>query len=143
MSSRIREDLILKRENLRVELRPEWSDFWFKGAIRSPHRVCFRPENTDFRPERFNFGPQRGNFESWADFRPTRANFGPEKADMRLKRADLGPERSLGRRGGRTDVCTDRLTSGNSPLCPTGRRPFGAAAQKGEWMDHRINGETN
>ena len=44
---------------------------------------------------------------------------------------------------GHTDGQMDRLTSGNSPLCPTGRRPFGAAAQKGEWMDHRINGETN
>ena len=29
---------------------------------------------------------------------------------------------------GRTDV----RTSGNSPLCPTGHRPFGAAAQKGK-----------
>ena len=32
------------------------------------------------------------------------------------------------------DVCTDGQTDGrtygNSPLCPTGHRPFGAAAQK-------------
>ena len=28
------------------------------------------------------------------------------------------------------DVRTDVRTSGNSPLCPTGHRPFGAAAQK-------------
>ena len=31
---------------------------------------------------------------------------------------------------GRTDGHTDGRTSGNSPLCPTGHRPFGAAAQK-------------
>ena len=35
--------------------------------------------------------------------------------------------RSFGGRGGLTDV----RTSGNSLLCPTGHRPFGAAAQKG------------
>ena len=29
------------------------------------------------------------------------------------------------------DGRTDGQTSGNSPLCPTGHRPFGAAAQKG------------
>ena len=28
------------------------------------------------------------------------------------------------------DVRTDVRTSGNSPLCPTGHQPFGAAAQK-------------
>ena len=28
------------------------------------------------------------------------------------------------------DVRKDGQTSGNSPLCPTGHRPFGAAAQK-------------
>ena len=39
MSSRIREDLILKSENLRVELRPEWSDFRLGRAIMSPHRL--------------------------------------------------------------------------------------------------------
>ena len=32
---------------------------------------------------------------------------------------------------GRTDEWTDGRTYGNSPLCPTGHRPFGAAAQKG------------
>ena len=31
----------------------------------------------------------------------------------------------------RTDGCTYLRTSGNSPLCPTGHRPFGAATQKG------------
>ena len=35
------------------------------------------------------------------------------------------------RGGGRTDVRTYRWMYGNSPLCPTGHRPFGAAAQKG------------
>ena len=29
------------------------------------------------------------------------------------------------------DGRTDGQTSGNSPLCPAGHRPFGAAAQKG------------
>ena len=57
-------------------------------------------------------------------FGPERADFGFERADFGLERADLGPERGLG--GGRTDV----WTSGNSPLCPTGHWPFGAAAQK-------------
>ena len=40
-----------------------------------------------------------------------------------------------GRKDGRTegwkDGRTEGRTSGNSPLCPTGHRPFGAAAQKG------------
>ena len=39
-----------------------------------------------------------------------------------------------GRKDGRTDRRTDGQkdgqTSGNSPLCSTGHRPFGAAAQK-------------
>ena len=29
-------------------------------------------------------------------------------------------------------IRTDGWMSGNSPLCPTGHRPFGAAAQKGK-----------
>ena len=32
---------------------------------------------------------------------------------------------------GRTEGWTEGRTYGNSPLCPTGHRPFGAAAQKG------------
>ena len=36
------------------------------------------------------------------------------------------------RKDGRTEGRTDRRTSGNSPLCPTGHRPFGAAAKKAE-----------
>ena len=45
-----------------------------------------------------------------------------------MKRLDL----SLGALGDVwMDGWTDRGTSGNSPLCPTGHRPFGAAAQKG------------
>ena len=60
-------------------------------------------------------------------FRPERADFGFQRADFGLERADLGPERGLG-----GDVRTDVRTSGNSPLCPTGHRPFGAAAQKGK-----------
>ena len=35
------------------------------------------------------------------------------------------------RGGGGTEGRTEGRTSGNSPLCPTGHRPFGAAAQKG------------
>ena len=34
--------------------------------------------------------------------------------------------------GGGTDGWTYGRTSGNSPLCPTGHWPFGAAAQKGK-----------
>ena len=60
-------------------------------------------------------------------FGPERADFGFERADFGLERADLGPERGL--RGG--DVRTDVRMSGNSPLCPTGHRPFGSSAQKG------------
>ena len=33
--------------------------------------------------------------------------------------------------GGHTEGHTDVQMSGNSSLCPTGHRPFGAAAQKG------------
>ena len=61
-------------------------------------------------------------------FGPERADFGFQRADFGLERADLGPERGLGE--GHMDVRTDVRTSGNSPLCPTGHRPFGAAAQK-------------
>ena len=41
-----------------------------------------------------------------------------------------GDVRTDGRMDGRTDGRKDGRTSGNSPLCPTGHRPFGAAAQK-------------
>ena len=44
--------------------------------------------------------------------------------------ANEGGGRTEGRKDGRTDGWTDGRTSGNSPLCPTGHRPFGAAAQK-------------
>ena len=37
-----------------------------------------------------------------------------------------------GRTEGRMDGRTDGRTSQNSPLCSTGHRPFGAAAQKGK-----------
>ena len=60
-------------------------------------------------------------------FEPERADFGFQRANFGLERADLGPERGL---GGGTYGRTDVRTSGNSPLCPTGHRPFGAAAQK-------------
>ena len=42
-------------------------------------------------------------------------------------------------KGGGTYIRTDRRTYGrtygNSPLCPTGHRPFGAAAQKEKGLD--------
>ena len=47
-----------------------------------------------------------------------------------LKRLDFKPWRPCGA-DLPTDGRTDGWTSGNSPLCPTGHRPFGAAAQKG------------
>ena len=73
-------------------------------------------------------------------FGPERTDFGPERADLGPERADLGPERGLGggdgwtyvRTYGRMDVRTYGRMDGNSPPCPTGHRPFGAAAQKRE-----------
>ena len=86
-----------------------------------------------------HIGHRSSNFSSeWVvDFGSDltiRADLRPERADLGSERADLGPERGLGggRTYGRTDVRTYVRTSGNSPLCPTGHRPFGAAAQKGE-----------
>ena len=64
-----------------------------------------------------------------ADLGPERADLGPERADLRPERAYLRSKRGLSSLGG-GDVRTDVRTSGNSPLCPTGHRPFGAAAQK-------------
>ena len=40
---------------------------------------------------------------------------------------------------GRKDRRTEGWTDGNSPLCLTGHRPFGAAAQKG-WQARKIEG---
>ena len=74
-------------------------------------------------------GPERG-LGGGANFGPQRTDFLPEWADFGLERANLGPERGLG--GGRTYVRTD--VRNGSPLCPTGHRPFGAAAQKGKKM---------
>ena len=39
---------------------------------------------------------------------------------------------------GRTEGRTEGRTSGNSPLCPTGHRPFGAAAQKVDDEELRV-----
>ena len=48
-----------------------------------------------------------------------------------LKRADLRSKRGPSSlRGRRTDRRRYERTSRNSPLCPTGHQPFGAAAQK-------------
>ena len=56
MRSGIRADLRLERENLRAELRPEWSDFKLERAIMSPHR--------GYIPEKAYFGPEKANFMS-------------------------------------------------------------------------------
>ena len=40
-----------------------------------------------------------------------------------------------GKIDGRKDGQTEGRMSQNSPLCPTGHRPFGATAQKGSWTD--------
>ena len=45
--------------------------------------------------------------------------------------------RTDGRTDGRMDGLKDGRTTKNSPLCPTGHRPFGAAAQKG-YIEARI-----
>ena len=47
--------------------------------------------------------------------------------------------------GGETDRRTDGRTYGNSPLCPTGHRPFGVAAQKGSKSkdDYTYNSKNN
>ena len=58
----------------------------------------------------------------------------PERAELGPKRAYMGPEGGWSSLGGRTDGQMDGWTSGNSPLCPTGHRPFGAAAQKARYM---------
>ena len=46
-----------------------------------------------------------------------------------------------GRTDGRKDGRKDGRTSGNSPLCPTGHRPFGAAAQKREKWEPVAQGQ--
>ena len=72
----------------------------------------------NLRPERLVLRPER------LDLRPERPNLRPERLDLRPERLDLRGLRSF---GGGTDV----RTYGNSPLCPTGHRPFRAAAHKG------------
>ena len=44
---------------------------------------------------------------------------------------------------GRTDGRTEGRTSRNAPLCPTGHRPFGAAAQKGYIIDRSCPSDSN
>ena len=63
-----------------------------------------------------------------ADLKPVRADLGSRRVDLRTKRG-LSSFRGT---DVRTYRWTDRLTFGNSPLCPTGHRPFGAAAQKAQ-----------
>ena len=50
--------------------------------------------------------------------------------NLKLEKLWGGGERTDRRMYVRTDKCTYGRTYGNSPLCPTGHRPFGAAAQK-------------
>ena len=68
------------------------------------------------------------------NLRSERLDSRPERLDLRPERLDLRPEAGfvrLEKLPGGTDGRTDVRTYGNSPLCPTGHRPFGAAAQKG------------
>ena len=62
-----------------------------------------------------------------------RPDLRPERPDLRPERLDLSPERLEKLQRG--DVRTDGRMDGRTyvifrPLCPTGHRPFGAAAQK-------------
>ena len=62
-----------------------------------------------------------------------RPKSGQNQTKIRPERAKLRPRgggRTDGRTEGRKDGRTEGRTSRNSPLCPTGHRPFGAAAQK-------------
>ena len=64
-----------------------------------------------------------------------RANLRAQRAKIRSKTADLRLRwprggRKDGWKDGRTEGWKDGQTSRNSPLRPTGHRPFGAAAQK-------------
>ena len=58
----------------------------------------------------------------------------PERADLGIEMADLRPQGEGGQTDRQMDGRTYGRTSGNSPLCPTGHRPFGAAAQKASKM---------
>ena len=124
------------------DLRPESLDLRLARLDLKPERLDLRPERLDLRPERLDLRPER------LDLRSERLDLSPERLDLRSERPDLKPERlnlrperlEKLRRGGRmdkrtdgqTDGWTDIRTYGNSPLCPTGHLPFGAAAQKGE-----------
>ena len=59
-----------------------------------------------------------------------RAKIRPERAKLRPPIATGGGRRD-GKTDGRKDGRTEGPTSRNAPLCPTGHRPLGAAAQKG------------
>ena len=111
-------------------MRPEWSDYRFERAALGLTRCLW---GLIFGLRELMLG-LRGLTLGWRGlilgFRGL--SFGPE-------RTDYGPERG---RGG--DGRTYGRTSGNSPLCPTGHRPFGAAAQKGKKKaERRRNPEEN
>ena len=73
-----------------------------------------------------------------ADLMAQGAKIRPETAELRLRWPRGGDGWKDGRTDGRTDERKDGRTEGrtygNSPLCPTGHQPFGAAAQKGAFL---------
>ena len=79
-------------------------------------------------PERGGFGSEKGGFGS------KRGDLGPEGGSFKSERGDLGPEGVIW--GLKEPIWGLRSFRGGtyvrnrSPLCPTGHRPFGAAAQK-------------
>ena len=78
--------------------------------------------NENLKSERLDLGPKR------LDLRPKRLDLRPKRLDLRPERLDLRPERLEKLQRGGTYVMSDGRNG--SPLCPTGHRPFGAAAQK-------------
>ena len=108
-------DLIAWRANityLGADLRAH-----MRANTRSMMRADLWPERSDFRLERANLSLP-GTY-----LRLARAEYKPERADFRPMRADHGTWKA--------DSGSYRQTSGNSFLCPTGHRTFGAAARKG------------
>ena len=63
----------------------------------------------------------------WANSRALKAKIRPERDDLRPGWSLGGMDRWM---DGQTEGWTDGRMSGNSPLWPTGHRPFDTAAQK-------------
>ena len=86
----------------------------------------------DFRPERTNFRTKG------ADFRPNRANFRLERVDYGPERADFWPERpDGGETNGQTRI-NECMNKRKSHCVLQDFVPFGAAAQKMERKQGRI-----